>query len=134
MGAEDKQTQAGLGEDEDPGRQPPLPLWPGGAGQGPARPSHSVNTHSPDGPQGRSEPLEGVFLKEGACYSWSYWCASVHPQPPLLYLPLLSPLYFRQFLNIVFMSFTNSSLEQYKPPFSFFSMLEISMGTYNRTR
>lgn len=65
VGAEDEYTQAGLGEDEDPGRQPPLPLWPDGAGQGPARPSHSVNTHSPDGPQGRSESLEGVVSKRG---------------------------------------------------------------------
>lgn len=101
-----------------------------------------------------ARPIVGVFvhillllLKKGRdhrntrfseqrCLTLGYDGAARAQVPHKLTLPhspLLSPLYFRQFLNMVFMSLTNSSLVQYKPPFSFFSMLEMSMGTCNGT-
>lgn len=66
-----------------------------------------------------------------ACFGWAL---QIDKFSILLLLPLPSPLYFRQFLNMVFISPTNSSLVQYWPPFSFFSMLEISMGAWNKTK
>lgn len=66
-----------------------------------------------------------------ACFGWAL---QTDKFSILLLLPLPSPLYFRQFLNMVFISPTNSSLVQYWPPFNFFSMLEISMGAWNTTK
>ena len=114
-----------------PGQQPPCPsLWrTDRARHGPA---HGFNTPCLHGPE------KGLNLEKVRFWIHLFFLVLLPQQArataPLLHSPLLSPLYFRQFLNIVFMSFTNSSLVQYKPPFSFFSMLEISMGTYNRPR
>lgn len=66
-----------------------------------------------------------------ACFGW---VLQIDKFRILLLLPLPSPLYLRQFLNMVFISPTNSSLVQYWPPFNFFSMLEISMGAWNKTK
>ena len=62
------------------------------------------------------------------------WTLQTDELSILLLLPLPSPLYLRQFLNMVFISPTNSSLVQYWPPFNFFSMLEMSMGAWNATK
>lgn len=72
------------------------------------------------------EEEEGI-----ACFGW---VLQIDKFSISLLLPLPSPLYFKQFLNMVFISPTNSSLVQYWPPFNFFSMLEISMGAWNTTK
>lgn len=81
--------------------------------------------------ENKHKPSTGEWEKITACFDWAL---QIYELSILLLLPLPSPLYLRQFLNMVFISPTNSSLVQYWPPFNFFSMLEMSMGAWNTTK